>query len=218
MPSCRSCSARWRWPRRSLPSVLPITAAGALVIYATALAASLLTIVPGGIGTVEASTTALLIGAGATAGAAALAVALFRLFDLWLPVLTGAAVARRDARRERRSSEVGVAGARTRSISPASSTGRRRAHTSEPRRASATAQLACRVVAAAGNAGPPRPRLAELIAALSLGIDLGFGQPMEHVLRQCIIALRLAEREGLDEDDATRRVLHRAAGQRRLSL
>jgi uncharacterized membrane protein YbhN (UPF0104 family) len=81
---------------------LPISAAGALIIYATALAASLLTIVPGGIGTVEASTTALLIGAGATAGAAALAVALFRLFDLWLPVLTGAAVARRDARRELR--------------------------------------------------------------------------------------------------------------------
>lgn len=81
---------------------LPITAAGALLIYATALAASLFTIVPGGIGAVEASTTALLIGAGATAGAAALAVALFRVFDLWLPVLTGAAVARRDARRERR--------------------------------------------------------------------------------------------------------------------
>jgi len=43
-------------------------------------------------------------------------------------------------------------------------------------------------------------RLAELVAALSLGIDLGFGQPMEHVLRQCLIALRLAERLGLDED------------------
>src|SRR6266487_788341 len=42
-------------------------------------------------------------------------------------------------------------------------------------------------------------RLAELVAALSLGIDLGFGQPMEHVLRQCLI-LRLAERLGLDED------------------
>lgn len=84
---------------------LPVTAAGALVIYATALAASLLTIIPGGIGTVEASTTALLIGAGATVGAAGLAVALFRLFDLWVPVLTGAAVARRDARRERRASE-----------------------------------------------------------------------------------------------------------------
>src|SRR3954447_8220767 len=44
-------------------------------------------------------------------------------------------------------------------------------------------------------------RLAELVAALSLGIDLGFGQPMEHVLRQCLIALRLAERLGLDEDE-----------------
>ncbi|MGN6799239.1 MAG: HD domain-containing phosphohydrolase, partial [Gaiellaceae bacterium] len=42
-------------------------------------------------------------------------------------------------------------------------------------------------------------RLAELVAALSLGIDLGFGQPMEHVLRQCLISLRLAERMGLDE-------------------
>ncbi len=42
-------------------------------------------------------------------------------------------------------------------------------------------------------------RLAELIAALSLGIDLGFAQPMEHALRQCLIALRLAERLGLDD-------------------
>src|SRR5205814_5624920 len=42
-------------------------------------------------------------------------------------------------------------------------------------------------------------RLAELVAALSLGIDLGFGQPMEHVLRQCLIALRLADALGLDE-------------------
>jgi hypothetical protein len=32
-------------------------------------------------------------------------------------------------------------------------------------------------------------RLAELVAALSLGIDLGFGQPMEHVLRQCLAHL-----------------------------
>jgi HD-GYP domain-containing protein (c-di-GMP phosphodiesterase class II) len=47
-------------------------------------------------------------------------------------------------------------------------------------------------------------RLAELVAALSLGIDLGFGQPMEHVLRQCLIALRLAERLGMtDEERAT---------------
>jgi HD-GYP domain-containing protein (c-di-GMP phosphodiesterase class II) len=44
-------------------------------------------------------------------------------------------------------------------------------------------------------------RLAEVVGSLSLGIDLGFGQPMEHVLRQCLIALRLAERAGLDEDE-----------------
>src|SRR5262245_41073942 len=46
---------------------------------------------------------------------------------------------------------------------------------------------------------PDAVRLAELVAALSLGVDLGFGQPMEHVLRQCLIALRVAERLGLDE-------------------
>src|SRR5262244_186542 len=52
-----------------------------------------------------------------------------------------------------------------------------------------------------GSGGGARVRLAELVAALSLGVDLGFGQPMEHVLRQCLIALRLAERVGLDEGD-----------------
>src|SRR5216110_1440980 len=46
-----------------------------------------------------------------------------------------------------------------------------------------------------------RVRLAEIVAALSLGIDLGFGQPMEHVLRQCLIALRLAERMGLGDEE-----------------
>jgi HD-GYP domain-containing protein (c-di-GMP phosphodiesterase class II) len=46
-------------------------------------------------------------------------------------------------------------------------------------------------------------RLAELVAALSLGIDLGFDQPMEHVLRQCLIALRLAEQVGVDEETRT---------------
>ena len=43
-------------------------------------------------------------------------------------------------------------------------------------------------------------RLAELVAALSLGVDLGFGQPMEHVLRQTLIALRLAERAGVEQE------------------
>src|SRR6266700_5264537 len=51
------------------------------------------------------------------------------------------------------------------------------------------------------TAGQPRVRLAELVAALSLGVDLGFGQPMEHVLRQCLIALRLAGHAGLGEQD-----------------
>ena len=50
-----------------------------------------------------------------------------------------------------------------------------------------------------GRSEQPPVRLAELVAALSLGIDLGFGQPMEHVLRQCLIALRLGEGAGLDE-------------------
>ena len=46
-----------------------------------------------------------------------------------------------------------------------------------------------------------RMRLAELVAALSLGVDLGFGQPMEHVLRECLIALRLAECRGLTDEE-----------------
>jgi hypothetical protein len=45
-----------------------------------------------------------------------------------------------------------------------------------------------------------RVRLAEIVAALSLGIDLGFSQPMEHVLRQCLIALRIADRIDLGDD------------------
>jgi HD-GYP domain-containing protein (c-di-GMP phosphodiesterase class II) len=44
-------------------------------------------------------------------------------------------------------------------------------------------------------------RLAELVAALSLGVDLGFDQPMEHVLRQTVIALRIADRLALDDAD-----------------
>jgi len=46
-----------------------------------------------------------------------------------------------------------------------------------------------------------RVRLAELLAALSLGFDLGMGLPMEHVLRQCLISMRLADRLGLDGSD-----------------
>jgi HD-GYP domain-containing protein (c-di-GMP phosphodiesterase class II) len=55
----------------------------------------------------------------------------------------------------------------------------------------------------------PGVRLAELLAVLSLATDLGMGQPMEHVLRQCLISLRLAQRMGLGEAD--REVVYYAA-------
>ena len=47
----------------------------------------------------------------------------------------------------------------------------------------------------------PNVRRAELLAVLSLGADLGLGQPMEHVLRECLIAMRLGERIGLNETE-----------------
>lgn len=45
------------------------------------------------------------------------------------------------------------------------------------------------------NAAPPRR--AEVLAALSVAIDLGLGQPAEHMLRSAIIASRLARTLGL---------------------
>ena len=47
---------------------------------------------------------------------------------------------------------------------------------------------------------PSEVELSELLGVLSFGADLGMGQPMEHVLRQCLIALGLAERIGLGDD------------------
>jgi HD-GYP domain-containing protein (c-di-GMP phosphodiesterase class II)/DNA-binding CsgD family transcriptional regulator len=44
-------------------------------------------------------------------------------------------------------------------------------------------------------------RLAELVATISLGTDLGLGQPMEHVIRQTLIALRMSERLGVEESE-----------------
>lgn len=43
-------------------------------------------------------------------------------------------------------------------------------------------------------------RLAEILASLSLATDLGLGLPEEHVLRQTVIAARLAELAEFDED------------------
>jgi hypothetical protein len=47
----------------------------------------------------------------------------------------------------------------------------------------------------------PGQRLAELIASLSLAIDLGLGQPMEHFLRTCLLAVRLGTLLGLSEQE-----------------
>src|SRR3954452_25438963 len=52
----------------------------------------------------------------------------------------------------------------------------------------------------------PTVRLPGVFGTLLLGTHLGVGQPMEHVLRQSLIALRLAERLGLD--DGQRRVVY----------
>ena len=44
-------------------------------------------------------------------------------------------------------------------------------------------------------------RLAELVGAFSLAVDLGMGQPMEHVLRSWLIAARLGDHIGIDAAD-----------------
>jgi HD-GYP domain-containing protein (c-di-GMP phosphodiesterase class II) len=55
--------------------------------------------------------------------------------------------------------------------------------------------------APASRTSSEHPRLVEIVATLSLAADLGLGQAMEHGLRSCLIATRLAEQ--LDFDDAT---------------
>src|SRR6185503_13094218 len=44
-------------------------------------------------------------------------------------------------------------------------------------------------------------RLAELIAALSLGTDLGMGQPLEWALCSCVLAVRLGDQLGFSEEE-----------------
>ena len=44
-------------------------------------------------------------------------------------------------------------------------------------------------------------RLSELVAALSLATDLGLGQPQQHIIRQTLIAMRVAELEGMSEGE-----------------
>jgi HD-GYP domain-containing protein (c-di-GMP phosphodiesterase class II) len=46
-----------------------------------------------------------------------------------------------------------------------------------------------------------RVRLAELVATLSVATDLGKGLPVEQAQRACLVAMRLAERAGLSDED-----------------
>jgi uncharacterized membrane protein YbhN (UPF0104 family) len=68
----------------------PVTA---LVAYSAAVLSSIVGLLPGGIGMVEVSVGAVLIGSGVAAPTAAAAVLLYRLFDLWLPIALGAVAA-----------------------------------------------------------------------------------------------------------------------------
>src|ERR687885_843123 len=51
------------------------------------------------------------------------------------------------------------------------------------------------------RSSPSGVRLAELVATISLGTDLGLGQPMEHVIRQTLIALRMSEQLGFEQSE-----------------
>ena len=58
-------------------------------------------------------------------------------------------------------------------------------------------------MAAEASQGGERVRTAELIAALCLATDLGMGFPFEHGLHSTLIAMRLAERLGVDRETAS---------------
>ena len=54
---------------------------------------------------------------------------------------------------------------------------------------------------AGGSADAGGVRLAELVATLSYAADLGLGQPLEHSMRQTVLALRLADMIGASDQD-----------------
>ena len=54
-----------------------------------------------------------------------------------------------------------------------------------------------------GSAEGERVRAAEIISALCLATDLGMGFPFEHGLHSTLVAMRLAERLGIDRQTAS---------------
>lgn len=84
-----------------------------LVVYVLALAAAATTILPGGLGAVEATMTLALASYGVPTTTALAATIIFRLLDLWVPVLLGLLAAPgldRSAVRANRRSALSVSG------------------------------------------------------------------------------------------------------------
>ena len=65
------------------------TLAIAFIGYIVSVLFSIISVLPGGLGFVELSLGAVLVSFGATAVSAAAAVVLYRLFELWLPLVAG---------------------------------------------------------------------------------------------------------------------------------
>ncbi|MEO6122898.1 MAG: lysylphosphatidylglycerol synthase transmembrane domain-containing protein, partial [Ilumatobacteraceae bacterium] len=65
------------------------TLAAAFVGYIVAVLFTIISVLPGGLGFVELSLGAVLVSFGATAVAAAAVVVVYRLFELWLPLIAG---------------------------------------------------------------------------------------------------------------------------------
>ncbi len=55
-------------------------------------------------------------------------------------------------------------------------------------------------MSAVASRGGEQVRSAELVAALCLATDLGMGFPFEHGLHSTLIAMRLADRLGVDRE------------------
>ncbi len=95
-----------------------------LVVYVLTLAAAATTILPGGLGAVEATMTLTLTSYGVPTSTALAGTIIFRFLDLWVPVLLGLLAApgldRSTARSERRRAEAWVPGTSRISFRPLS--------------------------------------------------------------------------------------------------
>ena len=113
-----------------------------LLVYTLTLMVALVGPLPGGIGVADASLGALLIANGVSGPTAAAAVIAFRLLDLWLPLLVGAAAGARQYRRNRAAAAAVVLEPPLRSRRPAAA-GRGRHELTRATTASARVDDAC---------------------------------------------------------------------------